>query len=119
MKDSAKIIRFPQKEKVREVAAHWIVQLDDGQLSKEKEQQFIKWLNASQLHKQEFFNLCYVWGKYDFFADLANVIPMDKSDNSNTNVCWNIHFRNVFVAGIIIGLAGLLVMMYSSTLEQG
>lgn len=72
MKES-KIVSLPDKKRIEEQAARWVMRLDDGDASQRELDEFHHWCAASEHHRTAITRLNQLWGGLDTLACLNDI----------------------------------------------
>jgi transmembrane sensor len=67
---------FSSKAEIKEEAAAWIVQLDQGGLSEAKLREFEAWMGRSQMHRNYLLKLAANWEAMGVMEELADLFPL-------------------------------------------
>ena len=73
------IIPLPDSKEIEETAAHWIMRLEDKDMSEATNAEFRTWYFENEAHKNAFERLSSVWGNMDVLADLNDMAASDVS----------------------------------------
>ncbi|MDO6745834.1 FecR family protein [Gilvimarinus sp. 1_MG-2023] len=78
----SKVKAFKNKISVQEEAAHWVIELDKGDLNQAQQRELSDWLKQSKRNETEFFELAEIWGLADQLKDWV-AIETDESEPSS------------------------------------
>lgn len=72
----ADILNFPERDRIEQEAAEWLVKLDNGPLSDEEAAQLSLWLERSGEHRRTIVELCSLWDDMDIMSELSELFPL-------------------------------------------
>ena len=107
-----KIIKFPDRNRIREQAAHWLVQLDKGDLSSDAGAEFRQWLKESPEHGNTLKEMARLWGQMDILAELSELFPLTRHQPAVKNSCLRFHIRPLLPMAAVLVLVIISVMIF-------
>jgi len=82
------VIPLPDKARIKDEAANWLVILDRSDLCENDKKRLKAWLAADALHRETLWELALVWGEMDAMAVLADMFPLTKKTESKKALPW-------------------------------
>jgi len=107
MTGSENIIPMPDLKAIDEVAALWVMQLDEGNLAADQQVALTEWLAESELHVAAFDRLADLWG----VLDAAVVLSDHKAANDRAD-----SYRTVRSSSWLIAVAASILAVAVGTL---
>ena len=68
------------KEAIQEQACLWVSKMDRG-LSLDEKNDFVRWVNQSELHKEVLFDFARLWDDLSVLNELSSLFPLEKQKN--------------------------------------
>lgn len=103
-----KIIPFPDKARIDEQAAAWLVRLDRGSLDSHEQQALASWLESDPAHRQAFDSMAQTWGGLECMGMLATLTHKKTKPQPARRLLW-IPAGAVAMAMVVMVLTALYV----------
>ena len=97
-----KIVKFPDRARVREQAAQWLVQLDKGELEQQQSTDFHLWLEQDPAHGRALVELARLWDQMGILAELSELFPLTRSQHAAAGGLLRIPGRRVLAAAAAV-----------------
>ena len=78
------ILQFPNKTKIQDEAARWVLLIDRGQLTPIQKLHFDEWMQVSELHEAAFLEARIVWGDLDAVSSLSELLDLPEIARPNS-----------------------------------
>lgn len=88
VKSMNNVIPLPDKARIKDEAAIWLVILDRGDLCESDKKRLKHWLAAEALHRETLWELALVWGEMDAMVVLAEIFPLAKKTEKKKPLPW-------------------------------
>lgn len=102
MTDSANIVKFPDRAKVREEAAKWVSICESRPLGRDRQEELHLWLTQSATHQEEFERLAALWGQLDILDELNYLSDIPRSAPQDST--WKVALPWAVAAMFVIGI---------------
>ena len=115
------ILNFPDRKRIQDEAASWLVKLDSGPLDRDDADAFRVWLDAGAEHRNAVIRLARLWDNMDILAELSDLFPLPHKETADS-----INSRRLFpsplvpvtaVLAVLVLALGLVMQQYPAGLE--
>ena len=105
-----KIVGFPDVKHAEQVAAEWLMRMEDGEESAEQRLAFQQWLSASELHVQAFRRLAELWGALDQLEELKDYMAAADLVEVRANKPSRRGLLAMAASFVVAGAGGVIVL---------
>lgn len=117
----AKVVEFPDQEKMLEQAALWLTLMDERSLEAGEKEDFRQWIQASEQHARAFQEVATLWGRMDILQDLAELFPLEEqsAETETHEVGSSWRRKSMAAAVVVVAVAGSLFSLDRFWLADG
>lgn len=103
----SKLLRFPDRDRIREEAAGWLARLDGDPLTADERERLDRWLAADRRHRKTLQSLARLWGDMGCLTLLAELFPIAAEPDMPTRRAPGLRSAAVAaVAAMVLALIG-------------
>lgn len=107
---SGEVLSIPDLRVIEDIAALWVMRLEDDDLSADQRQQLQVWLRESDRHSATFDRLAALWGVLDSVEVLADYQAANDRTNS-ARVSWQPTWWMATAASLLLVVFGTLALL--------
>lgn len=105
-----KIIKFPERSKIREQASSWLLKLDGGNLTAQESLALRQWLEDSPEHRNAIVELSMLWDDMDILAELSELFPLTGKPSTHSRKITRFFDRPLVPAAAIAAVITLSII---------